>query len=102
MVDLPAAASLIFVNVKRASLHGGDGRRREVNFVFHRLTVICELQLRMINAVKLPKHTEEIGLTAKQLPDNDARTVSKGSPSKMFTGKDALSFDKLLIKLRKW
>src|SRR5204863_7471126 len=65
MIDLPAAAPPILMNVKRVSLHGGDGRRRQVNFVFHRLTVICELQLRMIDAVELPKHPDEIGLSAK-------------------------------------
>src|SRR4030095_532167 len=100
MVDLPSAAPSIFVNVKRASLHGSNRRRRQTDFVFHRLTMIGELKLRMINAVEFPKHPDEIGLTAKQLAHNDARTVSKSFPSKMFTGKDALGFDKLLVNCR--
>jgi len=63
MIDLPTAASPILVNVKRVSLHGGDGGGGRLISLFHRLTVICELQLRMIDAVELPKHPDEIGLS---------------------------------------
>ena len=102
MIDLSAAASPIVVNVKRASLHRGDRRGWEVNFVFHRLVMIRELKLRMIDTVELPEHPDEIGLAAKHLSDNDAGAVAQSLPSKMLAGEDALSLDKLFVEFREW
>src|SRR5215510_5005301 len=65
MINLTSGTPAIFVNVHRASLHAGDRRWWQVDFVFHRLTMIRELQLRMIDAVEFPKHSNEIGLTTK-------------------------------------
>src|SRR5262249_3563004 len=100
MVDLSAAAASILMNVERAALHAGNRRRRQVDFVFHRLTVIGELKLRMIDAVEFPEHSDEIGLPAKHLPDNDTCAVAQRLPSKMLAGEDALSFYKLLVEFR--
>src|SRR5262249_12625466 len=100
MIDLPPAAPAIFVNVQRAPLHAGNRRRWQIDFVFHRLTVIRKLKLRMIDAVEFPEHPDEIGLAAKHLTDNDTRAVAQRLPSKVLAGEDALSLHKFLIKLR--
>ena len=65
MIDLPAAAPAIFVNVKRAARNSGNGWRRRVDFVLYRLTMIGELEFWVIYAVELPNHPEEIRLSAK-------------------------------------
>ena len=66
MIDLTAAASLGFVNVKRAAFHSSNGGRRQADFVLHWLAVIGQLQFRVIDVAEFPKHPEEIGLTTKQ------------------------------------
>jgi hypothetical protein len=76
MIDLTSAASAICVNVHRASLHAGNGRRWQIDFVFHRLTVIRKLKFWIVHAVELPEHSDEIGLPAQQLADNDTRAVA--------------------------
>ena len=101
MIDLTSASPAIFVNVHRASLNAGNERRRRADFVFYRLTVIGELEFRVIYAVEFPKHSDKIGLSAKQLPDNDACAVAQRLPAEMLVGKHALGLDKLLVKLRK-
>ena len=100
MVDLSSAAPTIFVNVKRASLHGSNGRRWQADFIFHRLTVIGQLELPVIYAVELPKHSDKIGLTAKQLADNDTRAIAQRRPAQVLAGKHALRIDEFFVKFR--
>ena len=102
MIDLSSASSAILVNVHRASLHAGNGRRWQADFVFYRLTVIGQLEFRVIYAVELPKHSDKIGLAAKQLTGHDTCAVAQRLPAQMLAGKDALRLDKFLVKLRKW
>ena len=101
MIDLTSASPAIIVNVHRASLHAGHSRRWQVDFVFHRLTVIGQLEFRVIYAVEFPKHSDKIGLSAKQLPDDDTCAVAQRLPAEMLMGKHPLRLDKLLVKLRK-
>jgi hypothetical protein len=52
MINLPAVASSIFVNVKPPVLRSGNRRRRQTDFVFYPPTVIGELELRTRHAVE--------------------------------------------------
>src|SRR4029077_15516284 len=54
MINLTTAASSIFVNVKPAVLQSCNRRGRQTDFVFYLPTVIGDLELRIIHAVKLP------------------------------------------------
>src|SRR5213079_3576689 len=92
MINLPAVASSIFVNVKPPLLRSGNRRRRQTDFVFYPPTVIGELELRTIHVVELPQHPDEIGLSAKQFPDDNSRALAQRRPAKVFTGEHALAF----------
>src|SRR5437660_12200138 len=83
-IDLPAAASTTLVNVKRVSFDCGSRWRRQTDLVLRWLAMIGELQVGAIDAVKLPNHSQEIGLSAKQVPHNDSRALSQPLPAKMF------------------
>jgi len=100
MIDLPAGASSIFVNVKPLVLRSGNRRRRQTDFVFYPSTVIGELELRTIHAVELPQHPDEIGLSAKQFSDDNSRALAQRRPAQIFTGEHALAFHKFLVKFR--
>ena len=100
MINLPAVAPSIFVNVKPPVLHGGNRRWRQTDFVFYPPTVIGELELRTIHAVELPQHPDEIGLSAKQFPDDNSRALAQRRPAQIFTGQHALAFHKFLVKFR--
>src|SRR5215467_2623258 len=93
MIDLSAASSTALMDVQRAWFNFGHRRRRQTDFVFYRLPVIGQLQLGMINAVNLPKHSEEIGLPANQASHNDSRALAQRGPAKVFAGEHALSLD---------
>src|SRR5215510_4405386 len=62
MINLTSGTSAIFVNVHRSSLHAGDRRWWQVDFVFHRLTMIGKLEFGIVHAVELPKHSDKISL----------------------------------------
>jgi hypothetical protein len=100
VIDLPAGAPSIFMDVKRTALHGSNGRRWQADFIFYWLTVIGQLEFRVIYAVELSKHSDKIGLTAKQLADNDTRAVSQRLPAEMLAGKHALRLDEFFVKFR--
>src|SRR4029450_6412603 len=99
MIDLPSAASTAGVNVKLVSVNGGRRGRWEIDFVFYRLSVIGKLQVRAINAVKFPNHSQEICLSTKQVSDNNSRALPQPLPAEMFAGENALGFDQLFVKL---
>src|SRR5690242_334547 len=101
MIDLTSASTAVFVNVHRASLHAGYSRRWQADFVFYRLAVIGQLEFRVIYAIELPKHSNKISLSAKQLTGDDTCAVPQRLPAEMLPGKHALRLDKLLVKLRK-
>src|SRR5438132_860047 len=77
MIDLTSASPAIFVNVHRASVNAGNKRRWQADFVFHRLTVIGQLKFRVIYAIELPKHSDKISLSAKDIDSN--RYVERAS-----------------------
>src|SRR5215831_15639208 len=99
MIDLPSAASAACVNVKFASLNRGSGWRRQIDFVFNRLSVIGKLQVGAIDTVKFPNHSQEICLSTKQVSHNDSCALPQRRPAQMFAGEDALSLDELRVKL---
>ena len=45
-IDLTAGTSLGFVDVKRATFHDGNDRRRQADFVLYWLAVVGQLQVR--------------------------------------------------------
>lgn len=98
MINLPAVASSIFVNVKPLVLRSGNRRRWQTDFVFYPPTVIGELELGTIHAVELPQHPDEIGLSAKQFPDDNSRALAQRGPAQILTGEHALAFHKFLVK----
>src|SRR5437762_1210652 len=100
MINLPAVASSIFVNVKPSLLRSGNRRRRQTDFVCYPPTVIGEVELRTIHAVELPQHPDEIGLSAKQFSDDNSRALAQRRPAQIFTGEHALAFHKFLVKFR--
>src|SRR5437762_13390639 len=100
MIDLPAAAPSILVNVKRASLDGGNRGRWQADFIFYWLTVIGQLKFWVIYAVELPEHTDEIGLTPKQLADNYTRALAQRRPAQVLVGENPLCIDEFFVKFR--
>src|SRR5438105_15764089 len=63
MINLPAVASSIFVNVKPLVLRSGNRRRRQTDFVFYPPRVIGELEFRRIQVGELPQHRDDVGLS---------------------------------------
>src|SRR5438552_14399853 len=98
MINLPAGASSILVNVKASVPRSGNRRRRQTDFVFYPPTLIGELELRTIHAVELPQHPDEVGLSAKQFPGNNSRALVQRRPAQIFTGEHALAFHKFRVK----
>src|SRR5262249_49367161 len=70
MINLPSFASTALVNVKSVSLNCGSGWRRQIDFVFYRLSVISKLQVGAIDAVKFPNHSQKIRLSTNQVSHN--------------------------------
>src|SRR5215470_4513886 len=99
MIDLPAAAPSIFMDVKSASLNGGNRRRWQVDFVFHRLTMIGKLEFGIVHAVELPNHSDKISLPPKQFANNETCALAHRRPAQMFVREHALRFDQLFVKL---
>ena len=84
MIDLPSAAATVRMNVKIVRLNGGGRRRGKIDFIFYRLPVIGKLQVRTIDAVEFPNHSQEIRLATKQVPHNNVRALPHRSPAQMF------------------
>ena len=100
MIDLAPAASTARVNIKLVWLNRGSRRRRQINLVFYWLLMIRQLQVRSIDAVKFPHHSQKICLSTKQLSHDDSCALAHSCPAQMFKGEDSLRLDELLIKLR--
>jgi len=99
MIDLPAFASMAGVNVKVVSLNRGSRRRRQIDFVCYRLRMIGKLQIRAIDAVKFPNHSQKICLSTKQVSNDYSRALPHRRPTQMFPGEHALRLDELFVKL---
>src|SRR5262249_22972142 len=100
MINLSSFASTARVNVKRVPLNCGSRWRRQIDFVFYRLSMISKLQVGAIDAVKFPNHSQEICLSTKQMSHNDSCALPQALPAQMFAGEHALRLDELLVKLR--
>src|SRR5436190_405410 len=100
MIDLPAAASPILVNVKRASLHGGDERGRQIDFVFHRLMVICELQLRMLTTSGISRHQSRTTLNRSRSQAGSAMILTATDISSERANSNASKFFESVTRFR--
>ena len=102
MIDLPSASSTAGVNVKLVRCNCGSRWRRQIDFVFYRLSVIGKLQVGAINAVKFPNHSQEICLSTKQVSHNDSCALPQSLPAQVFAGEYPLSLNEFRVKLREW
>src|SRR5438128_11158212 len=100
MINLPAVASSIFVNVKPPLLRSGNRRRRQTDFVFYPPTVIGELELRTIHVVELPQHPDEIGLSAKHFPIATSRPLPHRRQPKILPASHPRPFQSSLLNFR--
>ena len=58
--------------------------RRGRNFVAHRLLMVSDLQLGVVNAVKFPQHPDKIGLTSQQASHRQTSSLSQRRKTKVF------------------
>lgn len=94
--SLPAAGC---VDVELRPLDALLAWRRQPHLVADRPLVIGELQARVIDTVELPKHIDEVGLTAQQMAGRDPGSGLQGPPAEVLLVEHCLSSDQLLVEL---
>ena len=78
-INLASLAALRGMNVKTLAVYLPVLIWRQRNLVLHRLAVIFDLQVWIVDAVELPEHLHKVGLTVNQSIDGQPGSFPEGS-----------------------